>query len=63
MKVLFNILPVITSLLVISIVGLFLTKHLIVVSEQRMVTVVNDNGDPLFQMATNATEYKIVFVK
>jgi len=65
MRILLNVFYSLTCLLVISVVGLVLTKHLVITAEQRMINVVDDNdhNKVLFQMPTNVTDYVVNFVK
>jgi len=65
MKILLHILYSVASLSFVALVGLTLTGHIILTAQQRMINVVDDK-DPtnvLFQMPTNITDYRVVFVK
>jgi hypothetical protein len=63
MKTLLHVLYSLTCLLVVTTIGLVLTKHLVVISTRRMVSVVNDGGDVLFQEPTNVVDYAVNFVR
>lgn len=63
MRSLLHVLYSLTCLLVITIIGLVLTKHLVVTAERRMVNVVNDKGVVIFQMPTETIDYEVNFTK
>jgi hypothetical protein len=63
MKTFVHVLYSFTCLLAVTIIGLVLTKHLVVTSTRRMASVVNDGGDVLFQAPTNVVDYAVNFVR
>jgi Tfp pilus assembly protein PilX len=65
MKALFHVFYSLTCLLVLTTIGLVVTKHLVVTAQRRMINVVDDNdhNKVLFQMPTETIDYVVNFTK
>lgn len=63
MKIFLHTLYSIASLSLIAVIVLALSGHVIVTSEPRMVNVVDDHRNTLFQMATGIVDYRLNLVK